>query len=212
MALVWERCVPRVNEGPVHCQSVQAHLSPGTHVLFGLNESGEMVQKLGMTIGAKRKEEGPSMLEINVLAPLAGSGLAIPPLTDVALHNIVEVAQTDVRVWINPDQVQNTAFVFVESVVADDHTTNGCQGTENVFLIRFRKDQSRVDLSVKPFSSSHDEHRSSDCHALRQFLLPDRLRVPPSRSCLVDAQRRRGVFRMTTTARPRHLRVGIACC
>ena len=146
-------------------------------MLFGLNESGKMVQKLGMMIGAKRKEEGPSMLEINVLAPLAGSGLAIPPLTDVALHNIVEVAQTDVCVWINPDQVQKSAFVFVESVLADDRATSGCQGTENVFLIRFRKDQSRADLSMKPFSSSHDEHHSSDCHALRQFLFLDRLRA-----------------------------------
>ena len=54
--------------------------------------------------------------EINVLlAPLAEPGLSTPPLADVAMHDIVEVAQTDVCVWTNPDQVQNAAFVFVES-------------------------------------------------------------------------------------------------
>jgi hypothetical protein len=123
MALLWERCVPGVTECPVHCQSVQAHLSPGTHVLFGVKESGEMVQKAGMTIGATRKEEGSS-LEINVLDPLAGAGLSIPVLTDVRTHNIVEVVQhnivevvqTQVCVWINPDLVRNTAFVFIEIV------------------------------------------------------------------------------------------------
>ncbi len=63
----------------MYCQSVQAHLSPGTHVIFGVKESGgEMVQKVGMIIGTRRKEEGSS-LEINVLDPLAGSGLSIPP-------------------------------------------------------------------------------------------------------------------------------------
>ncbi len=162
----------------MYCQSVQAHLSPGTHVLFGMKEDGETVQKLGMIIGATKIQADPSMLEINVLEPLAGLGLSIPALTDVDTHNIVEVVQTDVCLWTNADQVQNIAFVFVESVLAEDHTTHGCQGIENVFLIRFRQDQSRVDPSVmKPFSSSHHEYHSSDCYALRQFLFLDRLRA-----------------------------------
>jgi hypothetical protein len=71
MALLWERCVHVVTERSACCQSVQAHLSLGTHVLFGVKESGEMVQKGGMTTGTTRKEEG-SLLEINVLNPLAG--------------------------------------------------------------------------------------------------------------------------------------------
>jgi hypothetical protein len=176
MALLWERCVPRVTDCPVYCQSVQAYLSPGTHVLFGVKESGEMVQKVGTIIGTTRKEEGSS-LEINVLDPLAGSGLSIPALTDVTTHNIVEVVQTQVCVWINPDLVRNIAFVFIESILTEDHTTNGCQGIVNVFLIRFRNDQSRVDPSMKPFSCSHDEYYASDCYALRQFLFLDRLRT-----------------------------------
>ena len=77
----------------MYCQSVQAYLSPGTHVLFLVKETGEMVQKVGMIIGTRRKEEG-SVLEINVHDPLAGAGLSIPALTDPARHNIVEVVQT----------------------------------------------------------------------------------------------------------------------
>jgi hypothetical protein len=169
MALLWERCVPRVTESPVYCLSVQAYLSPGTHILFG--------DKVGTIIGTTTKEEGYS-LEINILDPLAGSGLSIPPLTDVTTHNIVEVVQTSLCVWINPDLVRNIAFVFTESILVEDPTTNGCQGISNVFLIRFREDESRVDASImKPFSCSHDEYYSSDCYALRQFLFLDRLRT-----------------------------------
>ena len=177
MALPWERCVPRVTECPVYCQSVQAYLSPGTHVLFGVKESGEMVQKVGTIIGTRTKEEG-SLLQINVLHPFAVAGLSIPAITDTTTHNIVEVVQTQVCVWTNPDLVRNIAFVFIESTLAEDHTTNGCQGIANVFLIRFRQDQSRVDLaSMKPFSCSHDEYPKRDCYALRQFLFLDRLRT-----------------------------------
>jgi hypothetical protein len=178
MALPWERCVPRVTECPVYCQSVQAYLCPGTYVLFGVKESGEMVQKVGIIIGTRTNIEEGSLLEINVLDPLAGAGLSIPAITDTTTHNIVEVVQTQVCVWIKPDLVRNIAFVFVESTLAEDHTTNGCQGIMNVFLIRFRQDQSRVDLtSMKPFSCSHDEYPKRDCYALRQFLFLDRLRT-----------------------------------
>ena len=71
MAVPWDSYVPRVTECPVYCQSVQAYLSPGTHVLFLVKETSDMVQKGGMIIGTRRKEEG-SVLEINVLDPLAG--------------------------------------------------------------------------------------------------------------------------------------------
>ena len=177
MAVPWDSYVPRVTECPVYCQSVQAYLSPGTHVLFLVKETGEMVQKVGMIIGTRSKEQEGSALEINVLDPLAGAGLSIPALTDPARHNMVEVVQTQVSIWINPSQVRNIAFVFVESALAEEHTTNGCQGIANVFLIRFRQDQSRVGPSMKPFSSSHFEYHSSDCYALRQFLFLDRLRT-----------------------------------
>ena len=174
MALSWDRFVPRVTECPVYCQSVQEYLSPGTHILFSVKESGLTVQKVGMIIGT---QDGSS-LQINVLVPLAGAGLSIPAITDTTMHNIVEVVQAQVCVWINPGQVRNIAFVFIESTFAEYHTTNGCQGIANVFLIRFRQDHSRVDLtSMKPFSSSHEKYPKRDCYALRQFLFLDRLRT-----------------------------------
>jgi hypothetical protein len=74
---------------------------------------GEMVQKAGMTI-AKKEEEGRSfLLGVNVLDPLAGLGLSIPALDDIATHNIVKVVQTKVCASTNPNLVRNTAFVVV---------------------------------------------------------------------------------------------------
>jgi hypothetical protein len=179
MEFSWHKCIPKVTEPSIYCPILNADLTPGSFITFSEDATKPDV-KIGLII---RREKDSSLMYVNILQRLEDADLRVPSITDCTMHNIVELVQTQEFCTISTDLVTNIAFVFTFEQFKEDKSTFECQGTLNMFIIRYRSDGEAVEESkLKPFPSRHHNYPRPDCFAYRQFLFADRLRTAMSKS------------------------------